>query len=92
MEEAIVCIGKTLGTISPVLDQFDVQNPVSENIGSHRAPSSEKDQDIVIHMLKWSAIFSKTTTREHHTFHKRRDVLHTLNHQELTLWIADHIA
>ena len=41
--QAIVRIEKALGTISPVLDQFDMQNQIPEKIGSNRAPSSEKD-------------------------------------------------
>ena len=91
-EKAIVRIGKAMGTISPVLDQFDIQNQVPENMGSHRVPSSEKDRDTIVHQLRESAIFLKTTTRAHHTFPKPRNVLHAMDHRELTQWIADHVA
>ena len=56
-EKGIVRIGKAMGTISPVLDLFDIQNRVSENIRSQRAPSSEEDRDIIVHQLRESAIF-----------------------------------
>ena len=92
MEKAIVRIRKALAIISPVLDQINIQDQVPENTGLHREPSSKKDRDITVHQLRESAIFSKTTTCAHHTFPKPIDVLHAMDHQELTQWIADQIA
>lgn len=39
----------SLGTLSPVLDHFDVQNGVPGSTGTYCAPSSEKDR---IHQLQ----------------------------------------
>ncbi len=42
-EKAIVRVGKTLGTIAPVVDNYDNVNNVTHASGHHKVPSSKKD-------------------------------------------------
>ncbi len=54
-EKAIVRVGKTLGTIAPVLDNYDNVNNVTHPSGHHKEPSSKKDIHLTIgHLLKLS--------------------------------------
>ena len=57
-EKAMVRVGKALGTLSPVLDQFDKENDVHECSVSRSVPSSEKDRDMLISELQKSHVFS----------------------------------
>ncbi len=90
-ETAITHVAKALGTLFPVLHQFDEQNHVPDCAGIHHAPTSEKDRDAIVRQLQQSGIFSSTRTRVHRTFPKSRDVLHAKSHVELCEWITDHI-
>jgi hypothetical protein len=56
-ETAIARVGKTLGTLSPTLEQYDLENRVPDSSGTHRAPKSDKSRDIIIHQLQQSGIF-----------------------------------
>ena len=85
-------VGKAMGTLSPVLEQFDHVNNVHETRGTHRAPTSEKDRDAIVHQLQQSGVFSHAQVRSHHTFPNPRDVLHAKCHDELRTWMIDHIA
>ena len=42
-EAAIVYAGKALGTLEPVLRQFDAENKIKNPSGAHKPPSAEKD-------------------------------------------------
>lgn len=92
VDAAITRIGRALGTISPVLDQFDDQNNVTKLSGAHKAPSAEKDRDIIIQHLQKCCVFpTQLGTRCHPSFPKPRDVLHSLNEAELISWMIKHI-
>ena len=88
----IACVGKALGTLSPVLQQFDILNHVPDSTGTHRAPKSHKDRDAIIHQLQQSKIYCTIQSRVHHTFPKPRDVLHAIGHEQLCKWIMEHIS
>ncbi len=90
-EAAITRVGKALGTLSPVLDQFDAQNSVQAGAGIHRAPSSERDRDAIIRQLQQSGVFSTTHARTHRTFPRPRDVLHAKSNSEICEWIAERL-
>ena len=91
-DSAIVKTGKALGTIHPTLHQFDDQNNVRDIIGTHRAPTSEKDISTITRHLQQSKIFSTTTCkRAHGQFPNPRNVLHAKNSTEVCKWIVDHI-
>ena len=47
-EEAIKRVGRSIGTLSPVLDQFDTENSVSLGSGRHTKPSICRDIAVAV--------------------------------------------
>ena len=43
--------GKILEIIQLAIEQFDAQNEVTTQSGSHRSPSTDKDMDLIINKL-----------------------------------------
>lgn len=91
-EKAIKRVGNVLGTLYPVLQQFDSDNHIRGTSGTHRMPSSERDRDRIIHELQQSNVFSSIPSRTHHqSFPKPRHVLHDYDYEKIHKWIIEHI-
>lgn len=60
-ENSIVRAGRAIGTISPVLLQFDEDNNVSRVSGVHRVAKYTKDVEIVVKELQRAQVFSLST-------------------------------
>ena len=58
-EKDSVFTGKILGVLQPVIEQFDVQNEVAAQSGSHRSPSKIKDMELIINKLVQLNLFSQ---------------------------------
>ena len=56
-ETAITRAGKVLGTLYPVLMQYDMQTHVADTTRIHHAPTSQKDRDIIIRELQRLEVF-----------------------------------
>ena len=77
-EAAITRVAKALGTLSPILEQFDNDNRVSTVSGAHCTPGFEKDRDrILLHLQQYN--ISALPGRCHSSFPKPRHVLHNFN-------------
>lgn len=87
-EKAITRVGKTLGTLSPLLDNFDHVNMVRKASGAHKAPRFTKDRDLIVQHLQKCNIFTCHEGRSHSSFPKPRDVLHSLNHDKIIDWMS----
>ena len=75
-DKAIVRVGKSLGTLCPVLDQFDKDNHVPDHSTVHSSPAALKDRDTLISQLQNSNIFSTINpNRLHPTFPRPRNVM-----------------
>ena len=61
--KVISTIGKVLGVIGPVLENFDEENKVSRHSGSHRTASIHNDMAIPSKELK--TVFSETPGHQH---------------------------
>ena len=90
-KEVIMFVGKVLGVLKPVLEQFDLQNNIITPSGAHKRPNSSKDRDKLIHHLKTVTPFSQQSARKHNTFPKPKDLLHSKTTNELIDWIESHI-
>ena len=72
-EKAVKKIGKTLGMLSPLLDNFD---SVRKPSGLHNPPGFAKDLDLIIGHLKRYDILKYHKGRAHKTFPNPCDTLH----------------
>jgi len=54
-------VAKALGTLDPVLKQFDVNNGIMDESGHHSSARSDKDTNMVIGELQSKSIFSKSS-------------------------------
>ncbi len=90
-DNMILKLGKTVGMISPLLDNFDECNNVKKPSGLHNAPGFSEDLNKIIEHLKKYTIFSYQKGRSHQTFPNPRDTLHSFNKNAIIDWIIKHI-
>ena len=90
-EQCITRVAKALGTLDPVLKQFDVNNGIMEGSGHHSVARSDKDTRMVIGELISKSVFSNISGRCHYDFVNPRDPLHAKSHTEMVKWIEEHI-
>ena len=70
-ESVITCVGKALGTLSPILDQCDNENHVGTVCRAHCTPGFEKDRDLILHHLQLYNILSVLPGQFHSSFPKQ---------------------
>ena len=91
-DKAITLAGKVLGTLSPLMDQFDKENGISRHHSHHKPANFDKDRDIIIHQLRQSYVFTNTQAcRKHKTFPRPRNVLFAMDHDTLQKWVEKHL-
>jgi L1 cell adhesion molecule like protein len=90
-EVAIQRSAKALGTILPVLEQFDTQNNVPSISGAHKRASTEKDQAIIVSELQKAMVFDVIPGRQHEAFSNLKNALCDKKTTELTAWITDRL-
>lgn len=86
-QRGITRAAEALGTITPVLSNYDSDNKVAVVSGIHNAPPQEKDVKKVVNQLLLSDVFSIKPHRKHLSFSKVRDVLHHEKHSDLAEWM-----
>ena len=84
-------VARALGTIYPVLDNFDKGNNVTKSSSTHREPNSSEDFKAVLDCLNRFDVFNDSHSRKHQSFPKPRDPLHAKLHEDIVAWIKDHI-
>jgi hypothetical protein len=89
--KAISRAGKLLGTLSPLLENFDHVNEVSQLSGAHKTPSFLKDRDMIVQHLQKCRIFSYHKGRMHKSFPQPRDVLHNHDYKKIVDWMTDKV-
>ena len=90
--KAICRIGKALGTLSPVVDQYDYNNHVSDCSALRSIASAEKDRDTIITALKRANVFAIMESRSYPSFSRPRDLLHIFERSKLIQWMSEHIS
>lgn len=75
-EQAIQRVGYALGTIVPVLDQYDLDNDVPVVSSAHTRHHAQKDLALIVNELGKSRVFSHVKSRKHRKFPNPRNVLH----------------
>ena len=90
-EKAVKKIGKTLGMLSPLLDNFDSVNNVKKQSGLHNPPGFAKDLGLIIGHLKTYDILNYHKGRAHITFPNPRDTLHASDKDLIIDWMVKRI-
>ena len=75
MEKAIERIGRAIGTLSPVLDNFNTHNDVPTTSSRQQKPDAQKDIQIVVNELVNCNAFKVVTGRKYKPFPHPKDVL-----------------
>lgn len=94
-ESCITRVGRAIGTLQPVLDQYDVSNRVTHPSGSHMSSPITKDCNILVKELT-SNVYSSTSRDEKHrkydSFVSVKDsLLQGVTHTQLINWITSHL-
>ena len=86
-EYAIIRVSRAMGTIVPILDQYDNENIISTTSGAHKQLSIQKDQETLSTKLLKHKILHDTPHRKHDAFPSPRNVLHGRKQHELKEWM-----
>jgi len=84
-------VARALGTVHPVLHNFDKDNHVTEPNTSHKEVKSFQDFKVLLDCLKKASVFTLIPGRKYNTFLKPRDPLHALPQDKILMWIKEHI-
>ena len=91
-EECIQRVLKAIGTMDPLLEQFDRDNMVGHRTSSHKAVSAEKDMGTIVCELTNAKVLDSTAAgQSHSTFRKPRHPLRAKSEDFLLNWMEKHI-
>ena len=88
---AISRVGKSVGTLSDEVEQFDESNDVQVPSGCHHAPATVKDRDLIVQELVDTAVFSPVSERHHDSFQHVKLWLKSFDHEALLSWMLEHM-
>ena len=88
---AISRVGKSMGTLSDVVEQFDESNDVQVPSGCHHAPATVKDRDLIVQELVDTAVFSPVSERHHDSFQHVKLWLKSFDREALLSWMLEHM-
>ena len=91
-EKAVMRVGRAIGTIAPLLANFDEENCIATPSGVHHAPGSEKDRNTVVSELIKGKVFTLTTGRKHPSFPHPKSVLHSKKLEEVIAWTTNKLS
>ena len=91
-EKAVVRVSHALGTLVPVMKNFDQVNKVPDLTGAHTRKNEERDQKLIVTELKKNKVFKTTPSRQHTTFPKPRNVLHGRPQKEMHDWMVKKLS
>ena len=90
-KKAITRVGKTVGVLDGLLENFDRENSVMSTSDRHTTRSIKQDLDIALQQLH--GCFDSTSTSAHKSFKKLTpNLITTIKEKELKAWMTDHIA
>jgi len=90
-EKAIQRVGRALGTLSPVLDNFDSVHNVQHHSGKKKAPDAHKDILVVADEIRKADGFCVRTGRKHKQFPHPKNALQSKPKTELVEWLVSKL-
>ena len=89
-EEAIITVGKAIGTISDTLHTFDSELEVSKDSGKHTKNSNQKDLHTVIRQLCEADVFNKANKNINKSFSNLTpNLIRSLDEKVMRDWLAE---
>ena len=91
--QAIVRVGKALGPLTDILEQFD--HSVGMHVsGSHTCRSNSKVMHIIVEELRKSNVFDEILGRNHHNFNNFRcnQMITWTDRKRLDIWMKDKLS
>ena len=88
---AVARIGRCIGTLSHVLDQFDREFLLDSGSSKYKKPSATKDIAIAVEELVSSKAFSIQEGRRHQHYPKGKDLLESIPREELLDWMMQRL-
>ena len=85
-------VARALGTVHPVLHNFDEDNHVADTCTSHKEAKSMQDLKSLLKCLNNASVFTEIPERKHLSFSKPRDPLHVMPHDDILKWVKEHIS
>ena len=82
---------KALGTINPVISQFDSQNSIDKQSGSHKKAKCVEDIKIIVHDLIKYKVFSPQGRKPHSSFSKMKSLLHCREKETLLQYMEQNM-
>lgn len=91
-KSAITRLGKVIGSLTPILNNFDEENDVKEHHTRHKAPSDKDEVYKIVDHLKKHKVFCYCDGRKYSYFRNVfTSLLHKSKENELVAWITTHI-
>ena len=88
---AIRRVGKSLGALNGVLEQFDEDNDIKTPSGIHHRPSEIRDRDMILRELLQASVLSHHAGRSHTAFPHVKALLHSNKEEILIDWMIQHM-
>lgn len=91
-EKAVSRIGKSIGEVMKVTNQFDKVNSVPEECGKHSRRSAAVDMEKVMSQLQATQIFDCVPKRQHSTFPKfQSNISRKVKHKSIKEWMNKQV-
>ena len=84
-------VAQAIGMISPVLENFDVENGVGSHSTVRKEVKSEKDMKCLVSELMTAGVFNSSPGRHHSSFRNPRIPLHAKSEEEMLDWMKKRI-
>ena len=92
-KKAIIRVGKAVGTLSTLLENFDKQHHVSVPSGHHSKKSISKDLKEILRILQNQEVFKQKEGRRHKSFCKlQRNIIRQIREVDLKDWMIQRFA
>ena len=90
-EAAILRYSRALGTIAPILQQFDECNKIPDHYTRHVRPSMKKDMLEIMKHIRSCKVFNFIPGRKYASFPNPCNLLKKTEEKELLQWIKTHL-
>ena len=87
--QALERVGKCVGVVAELLDEYDQELGIRELSGSHSIASSDKDKMIIVQQLLQAKVFSHMEGRVHSCFEKIRSIV--IDTKDVKKWMKKQL-